>query len=230
LTILQHVSTSAPYTITQMSYALWVHCVSIWYNIVFFHVHAHVGHPWNELADSICTHVKKYPPNVFNIPYGPISTNEVRRLDLAVSLSHSFIESRLMHHSSDAMRLALDASVIAGRIDNFHTGTDSTLSHDNPHAISFVQYRVNSLKPAHIRTSLVALFKRNRVAIMSLRETRARKDSLTVESGIIICSSKSSKGQYGCETWVNPAVPFIAVDGVDVVVDLNSVTVLQIHP
>ena len=47
--------------------------VSKLFRITGFHVHSHEGHPWNELADSLCNYYKDNLSTVARVPCAPFS-------------------------------------------------------------------------------------------------------------------------------------------------------------
>ncbi len=90
------------------------------HSITGFHVHSHKGHPWNELADSICNFYKNHSPLVIKIPLAPITRRVVYDYQMFVSMCDPWVLDSVAVEESHCYNsmCALPPDVIARRIDN----------------------------------------------------------------------------------------------------------------
>ena len=79
-----------------MRVATVLHCIMCKrHNVIFSHVHSHEGHPWNEMADCLCSYYKSHPPVLWHVPFGPFSHAKYFALCLAVAINDESIASSL---------------------------------------------------------------------------------------------------------------------------------------
>ena len=90
------------------------------HSIEGFHIHSHQGHPWNELADSICNYYKNHRPLVAKVPFAPMTRRACFEYQMFVSLQDSWVLNSLAVEEDRCYNSvkALPPDVIAQRIDN----------------------------------------------------------------------------------------------------------------
>ena len=123
-------------------------------NFYTSHVHSHsdndlVGHPWNELADSICTlHYNVQASGVKHLTIAPMTEALLSAMEFCTCIEQPEVASQLLSsdHSCNS-QTALPAAKVASHLD-YDPCKDSTIhtTHITHNPITILQYNVRSLK------------------------------------------------------------------------------------
>ncbi len=125
-----------------------------------FHVHSHLGHPWNELVDSICIFFKNRRPLVPVIPFAPLNRRVCFEYQLFVSMQNAHILNSISvgeSHCYNEMK-ALPPSVIASSIDNPSYMQWDPSCEVSSRFLKCVQFNVQTLTQFSSRKHLLVFF------------------------------------------------------------------------
>ncbi len=196
------------------------------YSIEGFHVHSHQGHPWNELADSICIFYRIHRPLVFEIPFAPINRRVCNDCQLFVSMHNERILESVAVEDSHCYNemCALPADVIAHDIDE-----PSYMQWDPSCDLSVkflkcTQFNVQTLTQFSARKHLLANFLKLHFALGCFQEARSKNGRARCINNVVMMASAADKGNYGCEVWVNLSAPIYLKGGKKVYLNRDSVT------
>ena len=184
------------------------------FSISDHHIHSHREHPWNELADSICSHVVDKTQDAKNsiTPISPVSEYDVFCLDVASVMGSEYMSDSLVKEEGIRcdIQLALEADMLASRIDN-HGDHDLALS-AKAQPVFCIQYNVQTLKDAGDETDMFAKFRIEKAAIICLQENRKTYSGIKDMYGYFRCIAAASQGDYGVEVAISKSVSF-AIEG-----------------
>ena len=141
-----------------------------------FHIHSHQGHPWNELADSICNFYKNHKPLVVKVPFAPFTRQVCFDYQMFVSLQDPCVYNSLAvdeAHCYNSLK-ALPPDVVAQRIDNPDYMQRDSSCEASPLFLKCTQFSVQTLAQFSTRKNMLANFIKLRFAIGCFQETRSK--------------------------------------------------------
>ena len=197
-----------------------------------FHVHSHLGHPWNELADSICNFYKNRRPMVYKIPFAPLTRRVCFEYQMFVSLQNTSILNSISveeSHCYNKMR-ALPPDVIASALDHPNYMQWDPACEVSSLFLNCVQFNVQTLIQFSARKHLLANFLRLQFAIGCFQEARSKSGRSRCIDNVLMIASESLRGNYGCEVWVNLSAPVYLKGGKKVYLNKDGVTKVFSEP
>ena len=144
------------------------------------HIHSHDEHPWNELADVICTFIARKPQEAKAkwIPISPVCAKTCFCIDLASLLAGEFVQQSLVKDEDIELskQIALNSKYMASKID-----THGSNHPKNAVAVPVltIQYNVQTLKMEDDEIDLFSRFRSEKCAIVCIQGNR--KDTMTLK-------------------------------------------------
>ena len=205
------------------------------FEISYQHVRAHVGDPWNEFADSLCTFYldMRQRPALWNCPIGPMNHYKYSCLNLFYSVGLDSIARSLcipqsVYEKYDfKFQKGCNPELIAAHLDQVPLDKCCTIV---PEKIYGMQYNIQSFRCLSKRTYFISLMCRYKYAFACLQETRDPKNQIRFLNGIVICSSAGNAGHLGCEVLINTEVAWYSKDCKSARISRDSVTIVHAEP
>ena len=179
-------------------------------NVKYEHVYSHDRHPWNELADSLCTHARNIPEACNDsIPGAPFLPSHFHDLELYVTVRFPSIAAQLITaddwEPGDVQAFSPD--LIAEHFDCAPSLTDAEKSEVRWSAVlNFVQYNVFTLTMN--RSTLSSKLRKAKVFCSFIQEGRSKAAGITQDSSFVYAVSEATQyGSHGCEVWISRSIP-----------------------
>lgn len=173
------------------------------------HVHAHQGHPWNEMADSLACMVNKgwRPINRAVLRSGDFLKHQLRDwawIQINPTAELPCLERILRNEQPHGFEGKIDQALInrhnteAGQKWNsqlnFATVNVGTLEQDNPMPGTSITFKT---------AELIRLFKDKKFHFVAIQESRARQTCHKTFGDFNCFVSQGTDGQAGVELWLN---------------------------
>ncbi len=161
-----------------------------------FHIHSHQGHPWNELADSICNYFKNHIPLVIKVPFAPINRRVCYNYQMFASMHNPWVLDSIAVDESHCYNTlcALPPDVIVHRIDNpNHMQWDSSCE-ITALFLKGAQFNVQTLMQFSSRKHLLANFIKQHVSLGCFQEARSKTSRPRFIENVVMLASASDKG------------------------------------
>ena len=172
------------------------------------HIKGHSGHPWNELADSLCSFFYKEPSTFWGCLFFPLSQGCVDDLSIATSVlcsdyvAQSIDGSDYNLHTQVALDHRIMAQVIDGDLDCGDGPKAQQECHDCPPVIArVVQYNVDHAMPKE-RVAIATMLKQGGIAFGLFQECSGKKTRVFEVEDYVVVAAAALKGHHGCEAWV----------------------------
>ena len=194
-------------------------------NFKGFHVHAHKGQPWNEMADSVAKQiVRGWTP--------PVSAD----LRSGVLLAHPMVEWAWIQIRPDAELPCLEVIMKNQEPHGCNAIIDATLTSSESHdrqswyaGLNFATINVGTLHQDQVvadasvtfkAAELMQQFSEKNLHFVGVQESRARVSSTKCYGAFTCLIAAGDKGQAGVELWINEAAVRDAL-GLDFTVTLD---------
>lgn len=202
------------------------------YTSISHHIHSHDQHPWNELADSICTFVIKRPveSRVRWTPISPLCQEKAYCIDIASCMQNPFFVDSVSKDSDIPMtrQIALSTKYLAEKIDT-HGAHEASTSKSLP--IKVVQYNVQTFKDESDEIDLYARFMTSKCAIICIQENRKTYSGIKDMYGYFRCIAAGHAGSHGVEIAISKSCPFATdADGNNIFIEREHVSIVFSDP
>lgn len=189
-------------------------CVGQQRAITFHHVKAHEGHPWNEVADSLCAIVRKRPVHAQQAhPIAELCREHAASIPWLIfhHLGAGEMQAyaggdpgQMRFTNTGRFPLQLTASEIAMRID---VPPDLVRHPFAPRVLRCLSFNACTRRRPGQNQLFANQFARAGVLMAGIQETRSRKAGVfNVGDFVVIATAANDEGQYGVDFWVNTSV------------------------
>ena len=181
-------------------------------DVSMFHVKGHSGHPWNDLADAVCTHFFKNRLNVYGhlLPTDPKQLFGLEML-AAISLESVSNDIAIDNEFDFKVQSGISTSEIAHNIDVCPNGDVNDII--SICDIKCLQYNVCSLGPVGNRKFVCEGFEKLKFHVAFIQEGRYPKNRVMSFGNTLMCiASQKDGGSHGCEVWLSLSQPFARVN------------------
>ena len=217
--------------IVRLSQGIFLQCQARW-QWSYQWVKGHSDHPWNELADTLCSWCRE----VQVLPVCSIPFDVEKDVGKALQLAYDYGSSMHNHDGISALpdtlvdRVSwqLSSKVISQWIDKHN----DNIQHANVQTcvLHGCQYNAQSLIKCGADKLLAAQACKRKVHIIGVQESRYKKCRICSCGPFLRVTSGSPHGTHGCEIWFSLTLSFAKINQCDCYVDANSVTILHHEP
>lgn len=222
------------------------------------HVKAHSGHPWNELADSICSFVGEWrvlgefkPMDVESLLANSITSPVVPTYPWTQQphlMKWAFIplmppevqwqyppskeeEGVLIASTDHPLRTShLPADLCAEHFDRYQEGGQNDDAKAKLIQWLLIQVNANSLGNLGVRASYERQIRKLKAIITGLQETRVRWSGKKQCGDFVVVAGEAVRGQFGTEIWFLTTVPIGYKNGQPIFITFDSVMVCATRP
>ena len=181
-------------------------------DITTFHVKGHSGHPWNDLADSVCTYFFKNRPSVFGHPL-PTDAKSLYGFELLATVSCDSVSDDITIDENHEFKVQLGISSfeISQNVDSCPIGdVDVVVSICD---IKCLQYNACSLGSVGSRKFVSEGFEKLKFHVGFFQESRYPKNRIMAQGNTLMCiASQKDGGSHGCEVLISLSLPFASVN------------------